>query len=154
MALDDLHRAVFVALSVANIPPSGWDAQIFTKHVKRAGTVSKHQPQMPAGNIATLSFVIADGTTNRTVTGTANILNGNTTLSIDGAAPAPPTGTDLIIAGFEASGSQIWFNYNDAAGVFQQYRVHTNTNLKFLANVLHLNGLPALAQIILQFIGL
>lgn len=151
--MDDLKRALFVGLSVANIPPSAWDCQIFQNHQHHDGTVSQHSATLPSGSIAKMVFGIADGTKSHVVTSTCDIKNGHTTLMIDTVAAAlPPTGVPQIDIGIEPGGSQLWLRYDDA-GTLREFRLHTKTNLNFLANLLHLKGFPELAKVILDAIG-
>jgi hypothetical protein len=152
--MDGINRAVFVGLSVANIPPASWDCQVFVNHVSHAGTVTGHEPTVPTvTGVATMSFDISDGGTSHTITGTCNIANGKTTFTIDGGdnLPAPTNGKPQLDAGGELTGSQVWFRYDDS-GTLREYRLHTGTNLQFLADALHDNNLTDLENLIRNLI--
>jgi hypothetical protein len=135
--MNDIDTAVFVGLSLANIPPNSWDLQIFADHVHHPGTVTAHTNVDTVGEIATLSFTFTDSQDNSTHTtvGTLNWTNGNSTFSIDGASEAPPTGFPQIDAGIQVNGSQVWFRWDDGA-TLREYRFHTNTNPQLLQDAL------------------
>lgn len=151
--MDDFKRALFLGLSLANIPPTGWDCQVFESHKHHDGTVSQHQATIPSAGIAKMIFEVTDGTQVRSVTGTCKMADGHTTFLLDGVPVAlPPMRIPQLDVGLEPGGSQIWFRYDDK-GTLREYRLHTRTNLTFLANLLHLRGFASQAQVILNTIG-
>jgi hypothetical protein len=135
--MNDINTAVFVGLSLANIPPASWDLQIFANHARHAGTVTTHPAVGLDGDVATLSFTITDGAASHAIVGTLNWTSGASTFSVDGTAESAPSGYPQIEAGIQVAGSQVWFRYNDATGILREYRFHTNTNPRILQDALN-----------------